>query len=293
MTCRVMVFGTGRCGSTYVQRLITTHSSTWIWGEHGGVLGSLIASVRTYEGNTQLRDVAFDRFDGMTDRFLVDQINEGAPTLSWLNRFSQDTLRREVAALLDRMFGGNLPAGWDDWGFKEILYGLNNDVPDILLDIFPGAHACFCFREPRETVESMLRAWSPELQSADVKPAKIRNQVRERSSRIRILLNYFLDLRLQRGRPIIFLSEQMFKVGPEAILQLFGLEARLVPTVQSLHETNKGPKRLSDVVIKAVDDEWQEVGHELTTLYHRALELSQADLATVSEFVGESSEPAA
>src|SRR5206468_701323 len=35
--CPVLVFGSGhRCGSTLIQRLLTSHPSMLIWGEHGG-----------------------------------------------------------------------------------------------------------------------------------------------------------------------------------------------------------------------------------------------------------------
>src|SRR5919206_3702635 len=40
----ILVLGSGqRCGSTLVQRLLTSHPDIMIWGEHGGHLRDLLA----------------------------------------------------------------------------------------------------------------------------------------------------------------------------------------------------------------------------------------------------------
>ena len=142
--------------------MITMHSSTWVWGEHQGILAPLIGSVRRFEKSEVLvRNKAIRKGEIATDEWLINQVATRGPSLSWLNRLHRGTLRSEVAELLVRMFGRTVPAGWANWGFKEILYGLSNDVPDILLDIFPDAVPLFCFREPKATLLSMLCAWDP------------------------------------------------------------------------------------------------------------------------------------
>src|SRR5438874_131876 len=41
----ILVLGTGnRCGSTLIQRLLSSHPDVLIWGEHGGQLSQLLAA---------------------------------------------------------------------------------------------------------------------------------------------------------------------------------------------------------------------------------------------------------
>src|SRR4051794_29192490 len=42
------IFGTGRCGSTHLQRLISLRTDTWIWGEHDGFLNGFLRSFEQF-----------------------------------------------------------------------------------------------------------------------------------------------------------------------------------------------------------------------------------------------------
>ncbi len=137
----VFLFGTGRCGSTHLQRLISLNTTIWVWGEHDGFLNPLMRGLKAYEGSAALKRAVFDAALPDSDSVLVERVRSEAMILSWLNRIDRDTLRDELRRLIERMFSRGVPRGWTGWGFKEILYGGPEDTPALLLDMFPGAGA--------------------------------------------------------------------------------------------------------------------------------------------------------
>ena len=277
MTGPVFLFGTGRSGTTYFQRLITMHTTTWMWGEHGGVLGPVISAVRNYEKSPVLRKV-IAKTEVATDEWLVEQVVTRGFSLSWLNRFSSGTLREEIAQLLIRMFGSSVPAGWDNWGFKEILYGLHNDVPDVLLDIFPDAVVLFSFREPKETLLSMLRSWNGDLCQNDNRDVEeFRRAVQERINRIVTIMRYFIALRLERGRKITFVSPNEYGIEPREFLNAIGLAQRSNATPDQALVTNRGPATITERALEIVEGAWREASKDLEALYAQALSLSESD----------------
>src|SRR4029077_2165083 len=140
----IFVFGTGRCGSTHLQRVITLSTPCWIWGEHEGFLEPLLESVRRYETGQRRNRVVFSRPSPDETR-LIAEMTAGSDMLSWLNLLKKDEFRAEVISMIDRMFRSRVPEGWTDWGFKEIRYGLDNNSPEILLSLFPDAMGVFTF----------------------------------------------------------------------------------------------------------------------------------------------------
>ena len=91
----MFVFGTGQSGTTHFQRMITMHSSTWVWGEHQGILAPLSGSVRRFEKSEVLvRNKAIRKGKVATDGKMADKpVATRGPSLSWLNRLSSGTLR--------------------------------------------------------------------------------------------------------------------------------------------------------------------------------------------------------
>ena len=147
----VFVFGTGRCGSTHLQRLISLSTCCWVWGEHDGFLGPLLESVDRCGTSLGLERNVF-RTGLRSDDQLASDMYLGSERLSWLNRFDSEEFEGEVTSLFDRLFGSRLPNGWTEWGFKEILYGIDNNAPAILLKLFPSATTVFTFRDPKSTM---------------------------------------------------------------------------------------------------------------------------------------------
>src|SRR5262249_97881 len=138
----------------------------------------------------------------------------------------------------DRMFRSGLPRGWTEWGFKEILYGLDNNAPASLLRLYPAATAAFTFREPKTTIESMIRTWSPELLRGPPVFDELSKLYKMRSRRWKLIVEYFLNLR-HSDIKIIFISSDKLNLPVETILHALGL-SRTRSILESLHVTNRG-----------------------------------------------------
>jgi hypothetical protein len=272
----VFVFGTGRCGSTHIQRLITLSTSCWIWGEHNGFLQPLLDSISLYE-NSQILDRTAFNVDPPSDDQLIGDMAAGSERLSWLNRFDKDEFRTEIAALVDRMFRPGVPNGWTHWGFKEIRYGLDNDAPATLLSLFPTATAVFTFREPRNTIESMIREWEGlELLDSPQSLHALSEAYRNHVYIWKKIMEYFLTYRSNGKARIFFVSSDKLSQPPEVILQTLELPVtRAIP--RDLGITNLGPNRWPERTRIKFDELFAKDEGVCLDLFKRACIESDAD----------------
>jgi len=276
----IFVFGTGRCGSTHLQRLVTLSTRCWIWGEHEGFLEPLLASVDRYETGQRLKRFVFDR-SSRDEAQLVSEMTAGSHMLSWLNLLDQDEFRAEVVSLIDRMFRSRIPEGWTDWGFKEIRYGLDNNSPEILMSFFPGATGIFTFRDPRCTIESMVRTWSPKLMREPPNIDKLSNLYRSYTIRWKKVMKYFLDSEALLSQRLLFVSADKFDWPNEEILGALGLTpTRAIP--DGLGMTNQGPRELPDWINGRFDELFAAEEPVCLELFARACTRSDADFAGYS-----------
>jgi hypothetical protein len=271
----VFVFGTGRCGSTHLQRLVTLSTRCWIWGEHEGFLEPLLEAVNRYETGHRLNRFVFSRAS-RDDGSLVAEMTAGSEMLSWLNLLKKDELRAEVISLIDRMFRSHIPGGWTDWGFKEIRYGLDNRSPEILLSFFPEARGVFSFREPRSTIESMVRTWSPKLMREAPNIEKLTNIYRSYRLRWTKVTTYFLNCGTQFGSRLVFVSADKLGRPAEEILGALGLmPARAIPA--GLGTTNGGPGEVPAWISNKLDELFAEESSTCSDLFAQACTRSDAD----------------
>ncbi len=271
----VFVFGTGRCGSTHIQRLITLSTCCWVWGEHEGFLAPLLESVRRYETSPGLDRNVF-RGGPRSDDQLISDMSLGSERLSWLNRFDKGEFQIEVAALVDRIFRSRVPKGWTEWGFKEILYGLDNNAPYWLLSLFPTATAVFTFREPRGTIESMIRTWSPELIKGPPSFDELARIYKTRARRWKVIMSYFLELRTQTAGRIVFVSATTLKSSVNELLRVLGLPPTRAIR-DGLHITNRGSSNWPTWAADKFEELFAADEHEFQALLNRACAESDAD----------------
>jgi hypothetical protein len=274
----VFVFGTGRCGSTHMQRLITLSTYCWIWGEHEGFLAPLLESVSRCAASQRLEANVF-RASARTDDELISDMSFGSERLSWLNRFQESEFRTEVALLLDKVFRPGLPRGWTEWGFKEILYGLDNNAPAILLHLFTNATAMFTFREPKSTIQSMIRTWSPQLLWSHSSLGDLVKIYKIRVWRWKIVMRYFLNYRERYGNRITFVSRDKLKLPVTEVLQTVGLQSTRALSVAP-EITNRGPNIWPEWARKKFDELYREDETECMDLFTRACQQSDADFST-------------
>jgi hypothetical protein len=274
----VFIFGTGRCGSTHLQRLISLRTDIWIWGEHDGFLTGFLRSLEQFKTSPALAQNVFSDDANRDDATLRRLMTEGSPHLSWLNRWRPASCDIEARFFLDRLFRGPLPNGWAEWGFKEILYGHENDSPRLLLDLFPMARSAFAFRHPRDTIVSMLRSWSPQLLREESSAAELKNVYAERAARWRGIVSYFCELRRTAGKAIVFISEAALDHDQDEMLAKLGLSGSIRTEPIELGRTNVGLPEISTWATNLIDSLYAEHVCELEELYRKAAAFSAADL---------------
>jgi hypothetical protein len=276
----IFVFGTGRCGSTHLQRLITLSTRCWIWGEHESFLEPLLTSVSRYETSPRLKRFVFDRAPRDEGQLIAD-VAAGSQMLSWLNLLDKDEFRAEVTSLIDRMFRSRIPEGWSNWGFKEIRYGLDNNSPEILLDLFPDAAGIFAFRDPRSTVESMIRTWSPQLSGEAGNIDKLTKLYFSYTVRWKKVISYFLGCDTRISHRMVFISVDKLDRSTDEILGALGLApVRPVPAILPI--TNRGPRKLPEWASSKFDELFAEDAAACLELFARARARSDADFGAVT-----------
>jgi hypothetical protein len=207
---------------------------------------------------------------------LIAEMAAGSNMLSWVNLLDKDQFRAEVVSLIDRMFRSRIPSGWTDWGFKEIRYGLDNNSPEILLSLFPDAQGVFTFREPRSTIESMVRTWSPTLIGEPPNIEKLSNLYRSYTLRWKKVMKYFLDCDDLFGKRLMFVSADKLDSPIEEILDCLGLTpARAIPV--GLGITNRGPNKLPEWMSSNFDELFSEEASACLDLFARACARSDVD----------------
>jgi hypothetical protein len=158
----VFLFGTGRCGSTFVQQLICQRTRTWMWGEHDGILDGIMDWSNSVQNSPLLSTFSFPGYS----RCPVARLTEGGNVAAWLNGFSAGHPYQIERFALHSLFADTIPEGWDRWGFKEIRYGQNSRVPSRLVELFPDARIIHLVRHPLATSDSSVRAWNRDAVNA-------------------------------------------------------------------------------------------------------------------------------
>lgn len=160
------LFGTGRCGSTLVQRLINLSPQAIIWGEHEGFLNAIATGYFQVLDSKNLERIVYNRPDYYSPIKIINNRKDICNSeISWMNNFKKDTIKSSFQELIESIFCSDLPPSISCWGFKEIIYGkYKNDAGiDMLLDIFPESKNIIIVRHPLETIVSMSVAWHSNL----------------------------------------------------------------------------------------------------------------------------------
>ncbi len=191
----IFLLGTGRCGSTYLQRLLCASEGVWIWGEHDGFLASITRMLRVLDENRPLDKWHFNEKLKSSDYANLSSIE--ANDLAWMNPFSRDEFVAGARRFIVDLFASKLPPGKTRWGFKEIRYGPASRVPDILLQIFPKATIIITARRAVPTIVSSISSWNMNLlrESKEGYDEKsLRTAIRSRADNWLKYFEYFAEL---------------------------------------------------------------------------------------------------
>lgn len=153
----VLMLGSGRCGSTLLQRILNSSPDVTIWGEHGGALKGIANSYFTLtESEFVTENLRKSR--GMHRR-LIGGFRDFSMTINWVNPFDRPYVQRCFRRLLTDLFTRNLKRLRIHWGFKEILYNRQDRVVEMWRELFPETRYIFTVRSPYCVIKSMMIAW--------------------------------------------------------------------------------------------------------------------------------------
>lgn len=139
------MLGSGqRCGSTLVQRLLTSHPDVLIWGEQRGSLLELLRASRTLREWNEVHGAAargaFAR--GGHQAFIANLLPEPS------------TVDEAARAYLRTLFAAPAAAeGAGIWGFKEVRLGL--EFAEWMRELFPETRVVHVTRDPRDVLSSL------------------------------------------------------------------------------------------------------------------------------------------
>ena len=166
----IFLMGTGRCGSTLLQKILNSVENAMIYGEHGGFLKQVAAA---YFLNLE---------DKMIEKYIMSQNVEGKdphsvfealknPQLwsAWTNWYNHETVKDNFRDFIESFFNPCSLKQKVHWGFKEIRYGLNDRVPEMLADLYPDGRFVFIVRHPVDVIASKISARASEGIEADAR----------------------------------------------------------------------------------------------------------------------------
>lgn len=153
----IFLFGCAyRCGSTLLQRYITSTRMALIWGEQHGLLAKAWPAIQKLKDFGEISAYQASEFDAKGARAWVANLNppfdEGFPAAlrAFLTTYYESRTRNR---------------GFPRWGFKENTCGL--DICSLILDAFPSGRAVFLVRHPRFALASVAATpWYNEIGAA-------------------------------------------------------------------------------------------------------------------------------
>jgi len=144
----ILILATGqRCGSTLLQRALSTHPGVFIWGEHAGQLEPML--------------VAADAFAAWSNNQAAraNEEFEVAGTSGFMANLAppESVVREQIREMIRGLFrrrpdGAPLPESFR-WGFKEVRYGA--EFVRRFLGCFPATRIVCLTRDPVAVLRSL------------------------------------------------------------------------------------------------------------------------------------------
>ena len=150
----IFLLGSGRSGTTLLQKILNSADDVMIWGEHGGFLKQIAQAYFHNTENPNVNGQIFEKNAVAKDPNL--DFNRSMLTkigYSWMNWYGRREVAANFAGLIESFFH---PPGMEKrhWGFKEIRYGGDDRTIELLAELFPTARFVFIARNPVDVIAS-------------------------------------------------------------------------------------------------------------------------------------------
>ena len=256
----IFLLGTGRCGSTLLQKILNSVENAMIYGEHGGFLKQVAAAYfLNLEDKMIEKYIMSQNVAGKDPHSVFETLKNPQLWSAWTNWYNQETVKNNFRDFIESFFNPNSLQQKVHWGFKEIRYGLDDRVPEMLADLYPAGRFVFIVRHPVDVIASKISA-----RASDGIEADAHTWVTQNTS----FLNFSRE---NSARSKIVCYEELIRNDSEELRQLFqwlgfSLSDRQKAIIESTKPSYKGrprPARLTDDQINSINKITQEIRNEL------------------------------
>ena len=150
------LIGSGRSGTTLIQRIMNTFPNTMIWGEHAGFLNQLSELYYFLKENPSLHEFSYQQEVDIKRKYSLTEYNDSRIWQAWINWFRPGDLDDLFRNIMENTFCPEQFVDLRLWGFKEIRYGAEDRVFSFLNALYPDASYLFISRESLNTIESQI-----------------------------------------------------------------------------------------------------------------------------------------
>jgi hypothetical protein len=164
----IFLLGTGRCGSTLLQKILNSVDTVAIYGEHGGFLKQIAAAYFLNFEDEMIEKYIMSRNAAGKDPLSVFEILKNPQLWSaWTNWYNCHTVKDNFRDFIESFFNPVSLKQKVHWGFKEIRYGLDDRVLEMLADLYADGRFVFIVRHPVDVIASKISARASDGIEAD------------------------------------------------------------------------------------------------------------------------------
>lgn len=151
----LFLLGSGRSGTTLLQRILNSHEDICIWGEHGGFLSSVAeAYIMSYDKVT-VEHLIKPNKEEKSIKEAKQILKNPTRWIAWQNWFGRKSIIKNFRNFVESFFNPN-KLNTRYWGFKEIRYGFRDKFLGFAREVFPEAKFIFIIRNPIDVLASQI-----------------------------------------------------------------------------------------------------------------------------------------
>ncbi len=256
----IFLLGTGRCGSTLLQKILNSVDNVMIYGEHGGFLRQIAeAYFLNLEDKKIEKYIMSQNVAGEDPTLVFDRLKDPQLWSAWMNWYNRETVKKNFRDFTESFFNPIALERKVHWGFKEIRYGLNDRVLEMLADLYPKGRFIFMVRNPVDVVASKMSARMSDGLETDVQSWVEQN-------------SYFVDFyRRNKERSKIVRYEDLIGSNSPQLKQLFDWlgfsltdkQTNIMELTKPSYHGRPRPVRLADDQIDEINKITKELREEL------------------------------
>ena len=256
----IFLLGTGRCGSTLLQKILNSVENVMIYGEHGGFLKQVAAAYfLNLEDKMIEKYIMSQNVAGKDPHSVFETLKDPQLWSAWTNWYNQETVKDNFRDFIESFFNPVSLKQKVHWGFKEIRYGLDDRVLEMLADLYPDGRFVFIFRHPVDVIASKISARASEGIEPDAHTWVAQNTY---------FLTFFRENE-ERSRTVYY--EELISKDSKQLSQLFDwLDFALSDRQRDIIESTKPryigrprPAKLTDDQVNTINTITHEMREEL------------------------------